>query len=84
MLRLENLRKSVEKIQRALGPLKKIDLYEPARVDPKFSIEEQMASLVTLLREGEFTHIGLSECNANTLQRAHAVSVGPSRDPNEN
>ncbi|TEB33784.1 aldo/keto reductase [Coprinellus micaceus] len=70
---LENLRKSVDKIQSALGPLKKIDLYEPARVDPKFSIEEQMATLVTLLKEGKFTHIGLSECNANTLRRAHAV-----------
>lgn len=72
-LRLENIRKSVDKIQRALGPHKKLDLFEPARVDPNIPIEQQVENLATVLKEGKFTHIGLSECNAQTLRRANAV-----------
>jgi pyridoxine 4-dehydrogenase len=70
---LDGLRSSVDKIQRALGTIKKLDLFEPARVDPKLSIEQIMQNLVTLLKEGKFSHIGLSECNADTLRKAHAV-----------
>ncbi|KAJ6475534.1 aldo/keto reductase, partial [Mycena sanguinolenta] len=69
----ENLRKSVLNIQTHLGPHKKMDLYQPARVDPKIPIEDVMRSLVVLLKEGHFAHIGLSECSAKTLRRAHAV-----------
>ncbi|KAF7325318.1 Aldo/keto reductase [Mycena venus] len=70
---MENLRKSVLNIQRALGPNKKVDLYEPARIDRTVSIEAAMENLVVLLKEGHFSHIGLSECSAETLRRAHAV-----------
>jgi pyridoxine 4-dehydrogenase len=71
---MENLRKCMETIERALGPHKKMDLYQPARIDPTMSIEDIMGNLVTLLKEGHFAHIGLSECSAETLRRAHAVS----------
>ncbi|KAE9391993.1 aldo/keto reductase [Gymnopus androsaceus JB14] len=70
---IECLRASVDNIQRALGPNKKLDLFEPARIDRKTPIETIMNNLVTLLKEGKFSHIGLSECNANTLRKAHAV-----------
>ncbi|KAK7463584.1 hypothetical protein VKT23_006930 [Stygiomarasmius scandens] len=70
---LEYLRSSVERSIKALGPLKKIDLFQPARIDPTMSIEKIMENLVILLKEGKFDHIGLSECNANTLRKAHAV-----------
>ncbi|KAJ7451035.1 aldo/keto reductase [Mycena latifolia] len=69
----ESLRSSVENIQRALGPIKKIDLFEPARIDRKVPVEEMMQTLVTLIKEGKFSHIGLSECNADTLRKAHAI-----------
>ncbi|KAE9398134.1 aldo/keto reductase [Gymnopus androsaceus JB14] len=63
---MEYLRASVDNIQRVLGPIKMLDLFEPARIDRKFS------------------HIGLSECNANTLRKAHASKLksafGPTRD----
>jgi pyridoxine 4-dehydrogenase len=36
-------------------------------------IEDAMKNLVVLLKEGHFSHIGLSECSAETLRRAHAV-----------
>ncbi|KAJ2922171.1 hypothetical protein H1R20_g14926, partial [Candolleomyces eurysporus] len=70
---IENLRASIDNIQSALGPIKKVDLFQPARVDSRIPIEKQMENLVTLLKEGKFDHIGLSECNADTLRRAHAV-----------
>ncbi|KAH6912092.1 aldo/keto reductase [Coprinopsis sp. MPI-PUGE-AT-0042] len=69
----EDLRKSVDNIINALGPNKKVDLFEPARIDKSVPIEEVMESLATLAKEGKFTHIGLSECSAATLRRAHAV-----------
>ncbi|EAU87803.1 aldo/keto reductase [Coprinopsis cinerea okayama7 len=70
---LEFLRKSVDNILKALGPNKKLDLFEPARIDRSIPVEELTQHLVTLLKEGKFDHIGLSECNANTLRKAHAV-----------
>jgi len=70
---MENLRKSVANITKALGPHKKLDLYQPARIDPKIPVEQMMESLVVLLKEGHFAHIGLSECLATTLRRANAV-----------
>ncbi|KAJ7722872.1 aldo/keto reductase [Mycena maculata] len=70
---LEYLRESVSNIQKALGPHKKMDLYEPARIDRSIPIEQAMENLVVLSKEGHFGHIGLSECSADTLRRAHAV-----------
>lgn len=70
---LANLRSSIENIQRALGSIKKVDLFEPARIDPTMPIETQMENLVTLVKEGKFDYIGLSECSAETLRRANAV-----------
>ncbi|KAJ4475004.1 aldo/keto reductase [Lentinula aciculospora] len=70
---LQNLRRSVDNIQRELGSVKKLDLFEPARIDPKLTVETMMENLVILLKEHKFSHIGLSECNANTLRKAHSV-----------
>ena len=67
------MRASIDNIQRALGPIKKVDLFQPARIDRRIPIEKQMEYLVALKNEGKFDHIGLSECNADTLRRAHAV-----------
>ncbi|PCH38099.1 aldo/keto reductase [Wolfiporia cocos MD-104 SS10] len=69
----ENLRRSVDNINRALRGTKKLDLFECARVDPKRPIEETIKTLAGLIKEGKFDHIGMSECSAATLRRAHAV-----------
>jgi len=50
-----------------------MDLFECARVDPNIPIEETIALLAQLIKEGKFDHIGLSECSAETLRRAHKV-----------
>ncbi|KAJ7153982.1 aldo/keto reductase [Mycena crocata] len=64
---------SVANIQKVLGPIKNLDLFEPARIDRDVPIEDMMQTLATLVKEGKFAHIGLSECNADTLRKAHAV-----------
>ncbi|KAJ7743828.1 aldo/keto reductase [Mycena metata] len=69
----EGIRRSVENSQKALGSIKKIDLFQPARVDPNVPLEQWMQTLSTLVKECKFSHIGLSECNANTLRKAHAI-----------
>jgi len=54
--------------------MKKLDLFECARVDPAYPVEDQMMTLVTLQKEGKFDHIGLSECSAATVKRANTVA----------
>lgn len=69
----ENLRRSVENIIAALGGHKKLDLFECARVDPRVPIEDTITTLAGFIKEGLFTHIGLSEVSAATLRRAAKV-----------
>jgi len=69
----EKLRRSVDNINAKLRGTKKLDLFECARVDPEYPIEDQMKTLTTLQMEGKFDHIGLSECSAATVKRANAV-----------
>lgn len=71
---LENLRLDLQKITGALGDRKKVDIYQCARVDPKFTIEEIMKSMLTLRDEGFFKYIGLSEIAESAVRRAAAVA----------
>lgn len=50
-----------------------IDLYYQHRVDPKVPIEETVQAMVDLKNEGKIRYLGLSECSARTLRRAHKV-----------
>jgi aryl-alcohol dehydrogenase-like predicted oxidoreductase len=50
-----------------------IDLYFQHRVDQSVRIEESVAAMAALVKEGKVRHLGLSEASAETLQRAHAV-----------
>jgi len=69
----ENLRRSVDNINKHLAGFKKLDLFESARVDPKIPIEEVIRTLAGLVKEGKFDYMGLSECSAETLKRADVV-----------
>jgi len=53
--------------------IEQIDLYYVHRIDPTQAIEDTMAGLAQLVQEGKIARIGLSEVNAATLRRAHAV-----------
>lgn len=53
--------------------VEQIDLYYQHRVDTTVPIEETVAAMVELKNEGKIRYLGLSECSAQTLRRAHKV-----------
>lgn len=71
----ENLRRSVDAVLKALRGTKRLDLFEPARRDSKYEIEQYAESLKEMVKEGKFDHIGLSEVGAETIRRAHKVGA---------
>jgi aryl-alcohol dehydrogenase-like predicted oxidoreductase len=50
-----------------------IDLLYQHRLDPEVPIEDVAGAVKDLIREGKVKHFGLSEVNAATIRRAHAV-----------
>ncbi|MFB9832971.1 aldo/keto reductase [Actinoallomurus acaciae] len=50
-----------------------IDIYRPARLDPAVPIEETVGAIKEMVDAGYVRHIGLSEVDAATIRRAHAV-----------
>jgi aryl-alcohol dehydrogenase-like predicted oxidoreductase len=50
-----------------------IDLYQPARLDPRVPIEETVGAIAEMVKAGYVRYIGLSEMGADTIRRAHAV-----------
>jgi aryl-alcohol dehydrogenase-like predicted oxidoreductase len=50
-----------------------VDVYRPARVDPKVPIEETVGAIAEMVEAGYVRHVGLSEVGADTLRRAAAV-----------
>lgn len=64
-----------EAANRALQTLKvdTIDLYYLHRVDPKTPIEITVGAMAELVKEGKVKYLGISECSAKDLRRAHAI-----------
>jgi aryl-alcohol dehydrogenase-like predicted oxidoreductase len=50
-----------------------IDLYQPARLDPRVPIEDTVGAIAELIQAGYVRYLGLSEMGAGTIRRAHAV-----------
>jgi aryl-alcohol dehydrogenase-like predicted oxidoreductase len=50
-----------------------IDVYRPARLDPKVPIEETIGAIAELVDAGYVRHIGLSEVGPETIRRAAAT-----------
>jgi aryl-alcohol dehydrogenase-like predicted oxidoreductase len=50
-----------------------IDIYRPARLDPKVPIEDTVGAIAEMVKAGYVRHIGLSEVGAETIRRAAAV-----------
>jgi aryl-alcohol dehydrogenase-like predicted oxidoreductase len=50
-----------------------IDLFYQHRVDPDVPIEDVAGAIKDLIQRGKVKHFGLSEANAQTVRRAHAV-----------
>ena len=50
-----------------------VDLYQPARLDPRVPIEETVGAIAEMIQAGYVRYLGLSEMGASTIRRAHAV-----------
>jgi aryl-alcohol dehydrogenase-like predicted oxidoreductase len=50
-----------------------IDIYRPARLDPKVPIEETVGAIAELVQAGYVRYVGLSELGAESVRRAAAV-----------
>jgi pyridoxine 4-dehydrogenase len=73
---LEGLRRSAININTLLaseGATKKMDLFEPARLDRQTGVEQVVRNMQVLAEEGHFAHIGLSEVSPATLRKGAAV-----------
>jgi len=51
-----------------------IDIYRPARLDPKVPIEETVGAIAELVKAGFVRHIGLSEVGSDTIRKAAKVA----------
>lgn len=68
----EYIRKACEQSLQNLG-VDAIDLYYMHRQDPDMQIEDIVGAMSELVKQGKVKYLGLSEVNAETIRRAHAV-----------
>lgn len=68
----EYIRQACDQSLQNLG-VETIDLYYMHRQDPKVEIEVIVGAMSDLVKQGKVKHLGLSEVDAKTLRRAHAV-----------
>jgi aryl-alcohol dehydrogenase-like predicted oxidoreductase len=50
-----------------------VDLYQPARLDPRVPVEDTVGAIAEMIEAGFVRYLGLSEVGAETIRRAHAV-----------
>ena len=50
-----------------------VDLYQPARLDPRVPIEDTVGAIAEMIQAGYVRYLGLSEVGVDTVRRAHAV-----------
>jgi aryl-alcohol dehydrogenase-like predicted oxidoreductase len=51
-----------------------VDLYQPARVDPRVPIEDTLGAITEMVDAGYVRYIGVSEVGPDTIRRAAAVA----------
>ncbi|AOA65339.1 Putative pyridoxine 4-dehydrogenase [Komagataella phaffii CBS 7435] len=69
----ENLEKSISNITKHL-PNNFLPIFEPARIDKRYSIEETIKNLSKFVEDGRIGGISLSEVGADTIRRAAKVA----------
>ncbi|MEO6957977.1 MAG: aldo/keto reductase [Antricoccus sp.] len=70
--RPERIRLAIEASLRRLQT-DHVDLYYLHRVDPTVPIEDSVGAMAQLVTQGKVRHLGLSEVNAETVQKAHHI-----------
>jgi len=69
----ENVSRSIEECLKHLDGKKTLDLFECARLDGSTPLEETIGTIVEYVKAGKVGGISLSEVNANTIKKAHAI-----------
>ncbi len=72
----EYCREALDRSLTRLG-LPFVDLYYVHHLDKVTPIEKTVRVLAELKQQGKIRYLGLSECSADTLRRAHAVHPSP-------
>jgi pyridoxine 4-dehydrogenase len=67
------IRESIDNCLRILDNKVFIDIYEAGRVDPSVPYEQTIEVIAEYVKAGKIGGIGVSECNARTIRRIHAV-----------
>lgn len=64
-----------EAVEKSLKRLKVdvIDLYYAHRIDPNIPLEDTIGAMSELVKEGKIKYLGLSECTADELKKAHDI-----------
>lgn len=68
----EYCKEACAKSLKRLG-IDQIDLYYVHRLDGKTPVEKTVQAMAELKKEGKIKYLGISECSAESLRRAHAV-----------
>jgi pyridoxine 4-dehydrogenase len=68
------IKRSIDNCLKLLDGKKRLDLFEPARVDPNVPIEETVKYINEYVKAGKIGGISLSEVSANTIRRAAKVA----------
>jgi aryl-alcohol dehydrogenase-like predicted oxidoreductase len=50
-----------------------VDLYQPARLDPRVPMEDTVGAIAEMIQAGYVRYLGLSEVGVDTIRRAHAI-----------
>ena len=50
-----------------------VELYQPARINPHIPVEDTIGAVADLVKAGYVRSVGITEIDAETLRRAHAV-----------
>ncbi|KAL1599787.1 hypothetical protein SLS60_007591 [Paraconiothyrium brasiliense] len=74
----KNVRRSIDECLKWLGGRngdgnKFLDLFEVARLDPNVPVEETIGVIADYVKAGKVGGISLSEVNANTIRKIHAI-----------
>mmetsp|Transcript_34074 Transcript_34074/g.55185 ORF Transcript_34074/g.55185 Transcript_34074/m.55185 type:complete len:335 (-) Transcript_34074:65-1069(-) len=70
--RPEYVHKCMDESLKRLG-VSSVDLYYQHRVDPNTPVEVTVQAMRDLVKAGKTRYLGLSECSAATLRKAHAI-----------
>lgn len=69
----KNIQRSIDETLKVLDGKKFLDLFEAARLDPKVPVEETIGTIVEYIKAGKIGGLSLSEVNANTIRKVHAI-----------